>query len=196
MSNSVRVETLKNAVKTVGTRKLALAMLATVPLLAAPVLAQQGEPSMNEPGRTSEDTAGPQTPRGPGGGAMGPGMMGQGMGPGMMGQGMGPGMMGQGMGPGMMGQGRGPGMMGQGMGPGRGMMGFGGMHPPRNHDFTAEEMKEILEGMIAWHGHTRLQVGEVTGGDETITAEIETVDGSLVHRLEIDPQTGAVISMD
>ena len=169
MSNFVRVETLKNAVKTVGTRKLALAMLATVPLLAAPVLAQQGEPSMNEPGRTSEDTAGPQAPRGPGGGAMGPGMMGQGMG---------------------------PGMMGQGMGPGRGMMGFGGMHPPRNHDFTAEEMKEILEGMIAWHGHSRLQVGEVTGGDETITAEIETVDGSLVHRLEIDPQTGAVISMD
>ena len=90
------------------------------------------------------------------------------------------------------GSGCGPGMM---MGPDA-MMGAGGVHQARGHDFTAEEVREVLEGRIAWHGATRLQVGEVSAGDVSITAEIETVDGSLVHQLEIDPETGAIISFD
>jgi hypothetical protein len=45
--------------------------------------------------------------------------------------------------------------------------------------------------MLAWHGNDRLQIGEVTEQDEdTIMADIETVDGSLVQRLAVDRQTG------
>jgi hypothetical protein len=121
-------------------------------------------------------------------GMMGPGMMGQGMGPGMMG----PGMMGQGMGPGMMG----PGMMGQGMGPGmmgQGMMGGG----PAAASLTVEDVKSNLERWLAWQGNPRLKVGNVAEKDKaTITAEIVTVDNSLVQKLEVDRRTGMMWPSD
>ncbi len=143
-------------------------------------------------------------------GMMGPGMMGPGMmGPGMMGPGMmGPGMMGPGMmGPGMMGQQPGPGMMGPGImgqqpgpGMGPGMMGQGpgfGMGPggsfvmPLARDLSADEVRHMLEHRLAWHGNERLKIGTVEEKDaDTIVAEIVTVDGSLVQRLEVDRHTG------
>lgn len=159
---------------------------------------------------------------GPGYGAQGmpcpmmnQGMMGQGHGRGMMmqpgygGQMMNPGMMGPGqgmmMGPGMMGQGRGMGMMGQGPGTmmqpgyggqmmGPGMMGPGsGVQAPGDLNLSAEDVRNRLEAMIAWHGNENLKVGEVQEADEnTITGDIVTQDGSLVRRFQVDRGTGAM----
>jgi hypothetical protein len=114
-------------------------------------------------------------------GMMGPGMMGQGMmGPGMMGPGM--------MGPGMMG----PGMMGPGM------MGSGcGNRVVSNQDLTTDDVRHFFEHRLERHGNKRLELGEVTkADDDTIVAEITTVDGSLVQRLEVDRHTGQMKQVD
>lgn len=148
--------------------------------------------------------------QGPGGSMMGPGygMMGPGTGP--MGPGYGPmgpgyGMMGPGYG--MMGPGygmMGPGfwMMGPGygmMGPGYGMMGPGMMGPgwgygmggPAEKELSADDVRAWLERSLAWQGNKRLKVGSVTEkDDDTILADIVTVDDSLVQRLAIDRHTG------
>jgi hypothetical protein len=117
---------------------------------------------------------------------MGPGMMGPGMmGPGMMGPGMmGPGM----MGPGMMRHGKGgQGMMGPGFGKGPGL----GSQVVQNMDLTADGVRHFLEHRLEMHGNKRLKVGEVKeADDDTIIADITTVDDSLVQRLEVDRHTG------
>jgi len=148
---------------------------------------------------------------------MGPGMMGQGYGPGPGQQGwrMGPGMMGQGyygMGPGMMGPGyrmgpgygMGPGMMGPGYGMGPGMMGPGyGMGPeqqpgvaPRitpRMDLSTDDVRSYFERQLAAQGNKRLKVGKVEAlNDNTIEAQIVTVDGSLVEAYKVDRHTGAI----
>jgi hypothetical protein len=138
---------------------------------------------------------------GPGYG-MGPGMTGPGygMGPGMMGPGyygMGPGMMGPGygMGPGMMG----PGMMGPGYGMGPGMMygpgyqgpGYGGQG--QQLDLSTDDVRSYFERQLAAGGNKRLKVGKVEAlDDNTIQAQIETVDGSLVATYKVDRHTGAI----
>jgi hypothetical protein len=148
-------------------------------------------------------------------GMMGPGMMGQ-MGPGMMGPGMmgqvgpgmmGPGMMGQGMGAGMMGhhpmmgQGAGPGMMAQ-MAPGMmgqmgpGMGGWTGLEGRRIvplMQLSADDVRGFLERYLESLGNARLKVGKVTETDkDTITAEIVTVDDSLVESFAVDRHTGVI----
>ena len=131
-------------------------------------------------------------------GAMGPGY---GMGPGMMGPGygMGPGYdMGYGMGHGMTGPGygMGPGMMGYGMmGPGQGAAGAGcpgyGAQATQDKDINADDVRARLERSLTWHGNKRLKVGEVKEiDDDTIVAEIVTVDNSLVQRFTVDRHTG------
>ena len=103
----------------------------------------------------------------------------------MMGRGMG--MMGPGMG--MMGPGAGqPGKMD----PGSGMMTPGRGDPGAlDRDLTVEDVKDILAHRLAHQGNERLQVGKVEAkGDDAVVAEIETVDGSLVERLEVDVHTG------
>jgi hypothetical protein len=144
-------------------------------------------------------------------GMMGPGMMGQ-MGPGMMtmmpcyyastGQGtgmmmcpmMGSGMTGSGMmGPGMMGQGMmGPGMMGPGMGTmGPGMMGsMSGA--PSEAQLSKDDVKANVERWLAMQGNPRLKVGDVTEQSDTVTADIVTIDNSLVQRLAVDRRTGVM----
>ncbi len=150
---------------------------------------------------------------GPGYG-MGPGMMGPsygqgyGMGPGMMGPGYGqsPGQQGWRMGPGMMGQGygMGPGMMGQGYGMGPRMMGPGygtgqGQQPwasPRvtpRMDLSTDDVRSYFQDQLANEGNKRLKVGKVEAlDDNTIEAQIETVDGSLVASYKVDRHTGAI----
>jgi len=116
----------------------------------------------------------------------------------MMGPGYGPGMMmggpqgtGTGYGPGMMGH-----MMGQGMGPGATGMGSGyGTMPctgaTGERDLSTEDVKNILEGRLAWAGQKRLKVGTVKKtGEDTFAADIVTVDKSLVERLEVNRKTG------
>ncbi len=120
--------------------------------------------------------------------AMQPGRGGPGMMGGMMGGGMKGGMGPMGMCPMMMG-GMGHGMMG-GMGP----MGMCPMMMGRGEkDLSADQVRDILEGHIAWSGNKRLKVGTVEQKDEkSYLADIVTVDDSLVQRLEVDRASGAM----
>lgn len=101
----------------------------------------------------------------------------------------GPGM-GQGMGPGMMGQG----MMGQGMGPGQQAYGSGncpGLAAAQGQEVTVDSVTKFLEGRLAHMGNERLKLGKVEATDDkTITGEIVTKDGSLVHKFAFDKATG------
>jgi len=90
-------------------------------------------------------------------------------------------------------------------GMGYGMMGGGQRHGMmRGHasphhqgqaidkNLSADDVRKILEGHFAWMGHKRLQVGDIKKQDNgTLLADINTVDGSLVMRMEVDPKTGA-----
>jgi hypothetical protein len=138
---------------------------------------------------------------------MGSGTMGHGP---MMGYGstMDPGMMGHGMmGHGMMGHG----MMGQGMMRmmqqmhremmGHGMTGGGYGHGSADgkpaiqpdQDLSADDVRARIERSLKWHGNKRLKVGEVKElDDDTIVAEIVTLDDSLVDRLEVDRHSGSM----
>lgn len=86
------------------------------------------------------------------------------------------------------------GMTGGGMGP----MGPCPMMMARtDKDFSAEQVRDILEGQIAWTGNKRLKVGGVEQKDEeTYVAEIVTVDDSLVQRVEVNRNTGAMRPID
>ena len=154
----------------------------------------------------------------PGPGTMGPGQQQWRMGPGMTGPGyeMGPGMMGQGyhMGPGygMMGPGQGqgqsrmgpgywggahygmrPGMMepGYGMGPGRQAWAAPRVTPRMN--LSTDDVRAFFEEQLAAEGNDRLEVGKVEAlDDDTIQAEIVTVDGSLVATYQVDRHTGSI----
>jgi hypothetical protein len=88
----------------------------------------------------------------------------------------------------MMGQGIGPGMMGQGM-MGQGMMGAG----PAAASLSVNDVKSNIGRWLSWQANPRLKVGNVAEKDSnTITAEIVTVDNSLVQKLEVDRRTGAM----
>jgi len=110
------------------------------------------------------------------------------------GPGYGKGMMqGDGQGYGMMhgqGQGYGPGMM-QGHGGGFGP--YGDCQNKRTLDkpLTVDDVRANLEANLERQGNDRLKVGKVESKDDkTITAEIVTVDDSLVRTIEIDKTTG------
>ena len=92
------------------------------------------------------------------------------------------------MGPGMMGPGTGgQGMMAPGFGKGPGL----GSQVVPSKDLTANDVRHFLEHRLEMHGNKRLKVGEVKEADEDkIVADITTVDGSLVQRLEVDRHTG------
>lgn len=175
----------------------AVAVLGTTALLAAPTFADAnhsgGEATVQLAHMGQGQGMGQGTGQGMGHGyGPGPGYgMGQGMmmAPGMM---MGPGMMmvpGYGMAPGMMvpGYGMAPGMMG----PTYGMAPCAGITPRADKDLDAGDVRASLERSLDWQGNKRLKVGEVTEtDDDTVVAEIVTVDGSLVQRLEVDRHTG------
>jgi hypothetical protein len=76
-----------------------------------------------------------------------------------------------------------------------GMMRSRGMGPallygPPAEAITVERARAMLEGVLAWHGNPRLKLGTVEEQNEdTIVAEILTVDDSLVQRLAINRAT-------
>ena len=77
-------------------------------------------------------------------------------------------------------------MRGRGMGPAR-------LFGPPAEGITVERARTMLEGALAWHGNPRLKLGTVEQQNEdTVVAEILTVDDSLVQRLAIDRATGAI----
>jgi hypothetical protein len=130
-------------------------------------------------------------------GKMGPGMMqgemgqqpkGQGMPPlGDMGSDMMCPMMRSGM---MQGGMMGSEMMGSGM-MGRGMNLFGSrVRPVMN--LSVDDVRGYLASQLEHLNNKRLKLGDVNSGDATITADIVTVDNSLVQRLKIDRHSGAI----
>jgi hypothetical protein len=130
-------------------------------------------------------------------GGMGPGMMQGGMGPGMMqGGSMGPGMMQGGMGPGMMQGGMGPGMMqGGSMGPGMMQGGMGALFGSRvtpMMNLSVDDVRGYLAVQLDHLNNKRLKIGDIKSDDGAITADIVTIDNSLVQRLKVDRHTGAI----
>ncbi len=175
-----------------------------------PSQGQQGQGMMNQ-GQQGQQGQGMMNPGQQGQGNMNPGQQGQGMmNPGQQGQGnMNPGQQGQGMmnpgqqGQGMMGggmmnmmrqhmMGQGQGMMGSNSGMG---MGFGGQVVV-NKDLTVDDVSHFLGHRLEIQGNERLTLGDVVEVDgDKITADINTVDGSLVQRLEIDLHSGKMQHM-
>lgn len=134
-------------------------------------------------------------------------MMGQGGMSGMMGGMAGHGMPEGGAGPNMAGQMPGAGMMmcpmmrmmmsgqaGMGM---PGMMGGQGIllgtPPGVPEEMTEDRVRALLEQQLTSLGNPRLRLGEIgTARDGSITAEIVTVDGSLVQKLAFNRYPGLV----
>lgn len=158
--------------------------------------------------RMGPGTMGPHGGGGMGHGGYGGHMMGPG---GYGGQMMGPGGRGYGghmMGPHGGGRGYGGHMrsphggMGYGhMGPGMGHGGHGMMGPGRRGfaalDLKVEDVKTWFTRRLAIRGNKRLKLGKVTKKDDnTILAEIVTVDGSLVERFAVDRRTGFMRSVE
>ena len=144
------------------------------------------------------------------GSALAQGMMG-GSGQGMMGRGM---MQGDTMDRGMM-QGGSPGMMGHGMQGGMMCPMMGGMM--RGHmtghetmgnasgmstlfgsrvvptmNLSVEDVRGYLTGQLDRLGNKRLKVGNINADGGFITADIATVDNSLVQRMKVNRSTGAI----
>ena len=98
-------------------------------------------------------------------------------------------------GPGMM-QGH-HGRMGQ-MGPGMMQGGMGTAAAPFGTRVTpmmnlsVEDVRSYLDAQLEHLNNKRLKVGDVKANDGTITADIVTVDNSLVQRLKINRRTGAI----
>ena len=139
---------------------------------------------------------------GSGQGMMGRGMMqGDTMGHGMM-QGGSPGMMGHGMQGGMMcpmmggmlqGSVTGSGMMGQGTMGGAGGMGalFGSRVVP-TMNLSVDDVRGYLTAQLDRLGNKRLKVGNINADGGFATADIATVDNSLVQRVKVNRSTGAI----
>ena len=63
----------------------------------------------------------------------------------------------------------------------------------RELDLTVEQVRTLVEGRLILLGNNRLKMGSVEIiNEKTITAEIVTVDNSLVVRSEIDRKTGRI----
>ncbi len=65
-------------------------------------------------------------------------------------------------------------------------------HRELDTPLKVEDVRKFAEKKLSRHGNDRLKVGKVEATDEnTIVAEIVTVDDSLVWKFEIDTRTGA-----
>lgn len=103
---------------------------------------------------------------------------------GMMQGGMGPGM----MSPGMMGRG----MMGQGMGSRMTRGGMFGSRVTPMMNLSVDDVRSYLDMQIERLNNKRLKISNVSADDGVISAEVVTVDNSLVQRLKVDRHTGAI----
>ena len=168
-------------------RTLQLVVLVTALVIpGAIVLAQDQGQQMPMMGQGMHGSMGQQTDQPMMGGCpMMGGMMGQGK-QGMMGQGM--------MGSGMMqgGMGRhdarrmGPGMMQGGMG-----ALFGSRVTPMMN-LSVEDVRGYLTVQLDRLNNKRLKIGDIKSEDGTISADIVTIDNSLVQRLKVDRHMGDI----
>jgi hypothetical protein len=59
-------------------------------------------------------------------------------------------------------------------------------------NLSVEDVRGYLTAQLDRLKNKRLKIGEIKTGDGTITADIVTVDNSLVQKLKVDRQTGAI----
>jgi hypothetical protein len=59
-------------------------------------------------------------------------------------------------------------------------------------NLSVEDVRSYLDAQLEHLNNKRLKVGDVKANDGTITADIVTVDNSLVQRLKISRRTGAI----
>lgn len=79
----------------------------------------------------------------------------------------------------------------------QGMMGGPGLLYGMPHgtaeEMTPESVRTFLEKRLEWHANPRLKIGDIaTADDGSVTAEIVTVDGSLVQKLAFNRYPGLV----
>ena len=173
---------------------LGVALIAFV-FMGSLALAQEEDHSAHH-GQAGQPTGQPSMGGPMMGGMMGQEMSGQQMSSGQPGQPAGQQMMGCPMMGGMMGQGgMAPGMVQGGMGPGimQGGMGavFGWRVTPMMN-LSAEDVRGYLEAQLGHLNNKRLKVGDVKSDDGSITANIVTVDNTLVQRLKVNRHTGDI----
>jgi hypothetical protein len=66
-----------------------------------------------------------------------------------------------------------------------------GMPHGAQEEMTPERVRTFLEQRLTRHGNPRLKLGEIaTAADGSITAEIVTVDGSVVQKLAFNRYPG------
>lgn len=109
----------------------------------------------------------------------------------MMGQGMmGSGMMGR-MGQGMTGMR--PGMKGE---TAAGMARMFGSRVAPVMNLSVEDVRDYLTGQLNQLNNKRLKIGDIKADTGTITADVVTIDNSLVQRLKVDRRSGAIDYQD
>ncbi len=116
-----------------------------------------------------------------------PATTGQGMGQCMMHGGMGSETMGQRMGGSM--------MMGSGVMQSGSKSGMGGLFGSRVTpimNLSVDDVRGYLALKLQRLNNKRLKVGNIKSDDGTITADIVTIDNSLVQRLKVNRHTGAI----
>jgi len=85
------------------------------------------------------------------------------------------------------------GMMGSGMmGSGSGMNALFGSRVTPVMNLSVDDVRGYLASQLERLNNKRLKVGSINSGDGTITADIVTVDNSLVQRLKVDRHSGGI----
>ena len=95
----------------------------------------------------------------------------------------------------MMGKVMGQGMMGSGTtqdGTTLGMAALFGSRVTPMMNLSVDEVRTYLAAQLDRLGNKRLKVGDIKSDDGTITADVVTIDDSLVQRLKVDRHTGAI----
>jgi len=104
------------------------------------------------------------------------------------------GTMHEGMGGGMMGRhmhgGMGSDMAGSGAASGMGALFGSRVVPPMN--LSVDDVRNFLRVRLDRLNNKRLKLGDLKSDDAVITADIVTVDNSLVQRLKVDRHTGGI----
>ena len=75
------------------------------------------------------------------------------------------------------------------------MPGMGGLFGSRVTpimNLSVEDVRGYLAVQLDRLNNNRLKIGDIKSDDVTVTAEIVTIDNSLVQRLRVDRHTGAI----
>jgi hypothetical protein len=67
-----------------------------------------------------------------------------------------------------------------------------GSHVVPTLNLSVDDVRGYLTARLDRLNNKRLKLGEVKADDSTITADVVTVDNSLVQRLKVDRRTGDI----